>query len=168
MSPAHVILYAIFTAFILIAAFVPPSKGSPYSQQFTRVPYFLVPVLGLTAPFWGVLWYWGLQIYEWKIGRLLTISREAYWMPDPDCPSEYVQQAEIIDLTWAITPRGGMSEGFELQKGSDESNQSSLMRHRDVPHAAFEDAGLETGRVAGGHARTPATNNRRLSDSFDS
>jgi hypothetical protein len=89
-------------------------------------------------------------------------------MPDPDCPSEYVQQAEIIDLTWAITPRGGMSEGFELQKCSDESNQSSLMRHRDVPHTAFEDTALETGRGAGGHARTPATNNRRLSDSFDS
>ena len=168
MSPAHVILYAIFTAFILIAAFVPPSEGSPYSEKFTKVPYFLVPVIGLTAPFWGVLWYWGLQIYEWKIGRLLTISREAYWMPDPDCPSEYVQQAEIIDLTWAITPRGGMSEDFELQKVSDDSNQSSLMRHRDVPHAVFEDAALETGRGAGGPARMPIANDRRLSDSFDS
>lgn len=50
MSPAHVILYAIFTAFILIAAFVPPSEGSPYSEQYTKVPYFLVPVIGLTAP----------------------------------------------------------------------------------------------------------------------
>lgn len=88
-------------------------------------------------------------------------------MPDPDCPSEYVQQAEIIDLTWAITPRDGMSEGFELQKGSDGSNQSSLMRHGDGPHGGFEDTALETGRGAGRRARTPATNSRRLSDSFD-
>lgn len=89
-------------------------------------------------------------------------------MPDPDCPSEYVQQAEIIDLTWAITPRDGMSEGFELRKNSsDDSNDSSLMRHRDTAHAGFDDATLESGRGAGRSVRVPATDNRRLSDSFD-
>lgn len=89
-------------------------------------------------------------------------------MPDPDCPSEYVQQAEIIDLTWSITPRDGMSEGFELRKDrSDESNESSLMRHRDVPRTGLEDAALESGRGIGGSHRAPAANSRRLSDSFD-
>jgi amino acid transporter len=168
MSPAHVVLYTIFTAFILVAAFVPPSEGSPYREQYTNVPYFIVPIIGLTAPFWGVLGYWGLQIYEWKIGRLLTISREAYWMPDPDCPSEYVQQAEIIDLTWSIAPRDGMSEGFELQKDrSNASSDSSPLRHRDVLHAGFEDAALENGGGAAQSRQTRTINRRRLSDSFD-
>ncbi|KAM0721712.1 hypothetical protein Q7P37_002637 [Cladosporium fusiforme] len=167
ISPAHAILYAAFTAFILIAAFVPPSKGSPFSEAFTDVPYYIVPVIGLTAPLWGVIWYWGLQIHEWRIGRQLTITREAYWMPDPDCPTEYIQQAEIIDLTWSITARHGMSEGFELRKDMpDRSNDSSVVRHRDVSHAGFEDARLESGRDAHRPRRVSNADSRRLSDSF--
>lgn len=160
ISPAHAILYAVFTAFVLAAAFAPPSEGSPFSEAFTKVPYFLVPVIGLTAPLWGVLWYWGLQVHEWRIGRQLTVSREAYWMPDPDCPTEYVQQAEVIDLTWSITPKDGMSEGFGLQKVIPGGSQdSSLVRHRDVMHDGFDNVGLESGR----HAR----HSRRLSDGFN-
>ena len=154
--------------FILIAAFVPPGRGSPFSEAFTRVPYFIVPVLGLTAPLWGVLWYWGLQLHEWRIGRQLVVSREAYWAPDPDYPSEYIQQAEIIDLNWSITPRNGMSEGFELGKQSpDGSNESSRVRHRDFSHLAREDVRLESGRGAGNARGHRVADDRRLSDSFD-
>lgn len=168
LSPAHAIIYAILTAFILIAAFVPPGQGSPFSEAFTKVPYFIVPVLGLTAPLWGVLWYWGLQLHEWRVGRQLVVSREAYWAPDPDYPSEYIQQAEIIDLTWSITPRNGMSEGFELGKQSpDGSNESSRVRHRDFSHLGREDVRLESGRGADNARGHRVTDDRRLSDSFD-
>ena len=90
---------------MLILAFVPPAKGSPFHASVTGFQWFLVPTIGITAPLWGVLWYWGLLLYEKFTDLQLVVNRTPFWMKDPDCPSEYVQQAEIIDHTWQIRPR---------------------------------------------------------------
>jgi len=105
LSPAHAIIYTIASAFMLILAFVPPAKGSPFHASVTGFQWFLVPTIGITAPLWGVLWYWGLLLYEKFTDLQLVVNRTPFWMKDPDCPSEYVQQAEIIDHTWQIRPR---------------------------------------------------------------
>lgn len=100
LSPVHAIIYGAATAFMLVTTFVEPSRGSPYHQSASGVLWYIVPTIGITAPFWGVFWYWGLLIHEWRTGRQLMVSRQAYWMQDPDCPSEYVQRAEIIRHAW--------------------------------------------------------------------
>ncbi|KAK5232664.1 hypothetical protein LTR47_006228 [Exophiala xenobiotica] len=105
LSPAHAIIYTIASAFMLILAFVPPAKGSPFHVSFTGFQWYLVPAIGITAPLWGILWYWGLLLYERFTDLQLVVNRTPFWMKDPDCPSEYVQQAEVIDHTWQIRPR---------------------------------------------------------------
>merc|ERR1711939_996797 len=113
LSPAHPILYFLASAFMLIAAFIPPTTGSPFHHTITGFQWYIIPAIGISAPLWGVVYYWGLLIYEWKIGKQLDVTRQAYWAQDPDCPGEYVQRAEIIDHTWLITARGdNMSDGF--------------------------------------------------------
>ncbi|KAK4542948.1 hypothetical protein LTR36_005946 [Oleoguttula mirabilis] len=167
LSPVHAIIYAITTGFILFANFVPPSAGSPFTRAFTGVPYYIIPVVGISAPLWGVIWYWGLQIHEWRIGRQLTVNREAYWMPDRDCPSEYIQQAEIIDHTWQITPRHDMSQEFELPKTElEETKERFLIRRRGADNSNESD-GLENGRDRRRPQRGPVSGERRLSDGFD-
>ena len=171
ISPLHVVVFAIVTGFILIANFMPPTRGSPYHQSATGLPWYIVPAIGLTAPLWGIVWYWALQIHEWRIGRQLTVTREAYWAPDPDYPSEYVQKAEIVDLTWQITARDDMSEDFPLAqdgfyeiKGSFASERPIRLHHQ--PSSQIERLG--DGRQGAAQSpRVPTTSSRRLSDSFD-
>ena len=176
LSPAHVIIWGIATAFMLIGAFLPPTYGSPYHYpSVASIPWYIIPAVGLTAPFWGVLWYWGLLAYEWKIGRHLVVTREAYWMRDPDCPSEYVQQAEIIDHTWQITPRHDMSEEFATpQAPMSETKDSFVTRQRQVVDSDIS-SDIEEGRSGtlgswSASRSTPVRGGgaRRFSDSFGS
>ena len=107
LSPVHVIVLGISTAFMLIAAFVPATYGSPFHNSVTGYPWYIVPAIGITAPFWGIVWYWGFLFYQKYIKRReLVVLREAYWVRDPECEGEYVQLAEIIDHTWEIPKRG--------------------------------------------------------------
>jgi amino acid transporter len=163
LSPVHVVIYAISTAFICISVLIPPTEGSPFTEAVNGLPYYLVPVIGLTAPFWGLLWYAGLRIYSWYRGRQLNVTREAYWMQDPNYPSEYLQQAEIIDVTWQITPRDDMSEEFSSLK---ELKSGSVMHYRGV--AGEDHVGRPEARRDDRHWKHgPVRDSRRLSDGFD-
>ncbi|KAK5165825.1 uncharacterized protein LTR77_008748 [Saxophila tyrrhenica] len=152
LSPLHVIVFGAATAFVLVTAFVPPEPGSPFHRLATGQAWYIVPVVGITAPLWGMLWYWGLLAYQWKIGRHLVVTREAYWMPDPDCPGEFVQQAEIIDHTWQITLRSEMADDFERLPGMAEMV--------DERHDGWTNGNTAQGRNA-------PRMRRRLSDSFE-
>lgn len=106
LSPAHVVVYMAASALLLIMAFIPAASGSPFSDAVTGIPWYVIPCIGVTAPFWGILWYWGLLFYQAKIKRReLVVIREPYWTKDPDCEGEYVQLAEIIDHTWEVPTR---------------------------------------------------------------
>ncbi|KPI45401.1 High-affinity methionine permease [Cyphellophora attinorum] len=112
LSPLQPAVYALASAFMLITAFIPPKPGSPFHRSVTGISWYIVPTIGLSGPLWGVLYYWGLLMYQWKIGKQLEVSRRAYCEKDPDCPTEYVQRAEIIDHTWIITASDQMPDGF--------------------------------------------------------
>ena len=161
ISPIHVIVYASATAFLAITVFIPPSEGSPFSEAVSGLPYWLVPLIGVTAPLWGLVWYGGLCAYSWYSGRQLNVTREAYWTPDPDCKSlEYTQQAEIVDITWQITPRDNMSEDFTSLV---EMKQPTVVHHRSVASNRGSRRDVSPLRDGGGMDR----GSRRLSDSFD-
>lgn len=152
LSPLHAIVYALATAFMLITAFLPAGYGSPYHASVSHMPPWLIPTIGLSAPFWGVAYYYALRLYEWKAEKELVVTREAYWMQDPGCPGEYVQVAEIIDQSFEIKDRKADSDGF----GSD--------------GVVEEPAGRRTKRGARVQMRRldrdVETGSRRLSDGF--
>ena len=159
LSPAHAIIYVIANTFLAITVFLPPTQGSPFTQSVTGVPFWLVPLIGLTAPLWGLVWYGGLRFYGWNRGRELTVTREAYWRPDPNCKGEYIQEAEIIDVTWQIKMRSDDLDDFtklvDLKAGS-QVHQRSVGGSKDSrePGTKLESAGSFPG-------------SRRQSDSFD-
>ncbi|KAK5716211.1 hypothetical protein LTR17_016553 [Elasticomyces elasticus] len=141
LSPVHAIVYAVATAWLLVTAFIPPQRGSPYHQDVTGLPWYIVPSIGITAPLWGLLWYGGILIRERKTRKHLVVRRKAFWTPDPDDPGEYIEWAEVIHHAWDIIAGEGMSEGFRLgtmngdarsSKGSDnvagERNARPYMR----------------------------------------
>lgn len=114
LSPVHVIVLGIANAFMVVAAFVPASYGSPFHSSVTGIPWYLVPAIGVTSPFWGVIWYWGFLFYQKYIKkRDLVVHREAYWVPDAECEGEYVQLAEIISINWQIPQRGAVWDDEE-------------------------------------------------------
>ncbi len=170
LSPLHAIVFGMATAFMLIAAFIPPGPDSPFLKSVTGIAWYIVPVVGISAPLWGMLWYWGLLCYEWKIGRHLVVSREAYWQPDPDCPGEFAQQAEIIDHTWQITLRSEMVNDFERSHAIAEKLEGSAIeqqRHSmDGDDPRLEGLGRGNKNLARAH-RVPMMSERRLSDSFE-
>ncbi|KAK5715755.1 hypothetical protein LTR17_016665 [Elasticomyces elasticus] len=125
LSPVHAIIYAVATAWLLVTAFIPPQRGSPYHQDFTGLPWYIVPSIGITAPLWGLLWYGGILVRERKIHKHLVVRRAAFWTPDPDDPGEYVEWAEIIHHAWNITADDEMAEGFRLDDlGDPEDNDA--------------------------------------------
>ena len=105
---------------MLVTAFVPPSKGSPYHVSVTGFHWYIAPVIGITGPLSGILYYWGLLAYERKSDKQLVVKRTPFWMKDPDCPPEYVQKAEVIDHVWQTRPRAGGDHSFAQDEGAKE------------------------------------------------
>lgn len=150
LSPAHAIVYALATAFMLIAAFVPTERGSPFDESATNIPWYIVPTVGITAPLWGLLYYWGFLIYEAKIkGRELVVTRQAYWKPDPDYPGEYIQIAERIDHNWEVSVPDDMSHEFDKpfdEEGRGDMGTASGGRASRNPFR--KQAGVDEGRAS--------------------
>jgi hypothetical protein len=148
LSPVHVVVYGGTCAFLAIAAFVPPGSKSPFDASFNRLPWYVVPAIGASAPFWGILYYYGLLIYQAITGTHLEVIRDRHTIPDPDCPGEYVKLGEIVDHWWPITSKNGWSDSFANDSDSGVAMDDApvrRMRHND-----------------------PVEDGRRLPDGFDS
>ena len=93
-------IYFVACGFLLFAAFAPPSDGSPYSYAATHITWFLLPLIGLSAPTWGVAWYFGLRLMDIKRGTRLRVVRDPTTMPDEGVPGQYIMTAEDITHRW--------------------------------------------------------------------
>lgn len=154
LSPVHVIIYGCATGFLAVAAFVPPGAKSPFKHSFASLPWYFVPVIGASAPAWGLLWYWGLLIYAWMTETRLEVNRERFAVPDPECEGEYVQLGEIVDHWWPVTSGDGLSDDFEHKAPVDVSVR---------PVGSEDGFELENGPVRRDFGRPL----RRPSDEFD-
>lgn len=152
LSPIHAIVYAVALAFILVAAFVPPSKGSPFHRSVSGMPSWLIPTIGATAPLWGLVYYFGLRCYEWKTEQELIVTRHAYWMEDPGCKGEYVQVAEVIDQSFEIKERSPGRKGSSGEGSTSDKPAAKKSRGLRVNTRRLDDD-VENG-------------SRRLSDGF--
>ncbi|KAK3721139.1 hypothetical protein LTR37_003429 [Vermiconidia calcicola] len=171
LSPAHAIIYFAATAFMLVATFIPPQRGSPFHESVSGLPWYVVPLIGITAPLWGLLWFWGLLMHQWRIGRQLVVRREAYWAPDPDFTHEYVQLAEIVDHTWQIKPRDGMCDDFVQPEagavGMEEPLVTECQRAANIEDGPMLETGRDGGWNMNRNQRDLESRMRRASDGFN-
>jgi amino acid transporter len=135
ISPVHAIIYFSVCCFVLIAVFIPPSEGSPYSYKNAGVKWYLVPCIGLSAPLWGLVWYAGLSTYLSFSPYDLLVERFAFWMKDPDNEEEYIQRAEIISHIrqpragrWATVT--GENFGEDAENGGNGNIDGVAARYR--------------------------------------
>lgn len=100
ISPFHVILYFGTLAFLLVTLFLKPLAGSPFTFDAGHVKWFIVPSIGISALAWGSIWFLGLRIVMWSKGRVLTVTRTPFIVPDGD--SQWVQKAELVEHEWHV------------------------------------------------------------------
>ena len=159
LSPFHTVFYLLATSFLAVTAFVPPSRDSPFFHSFTGVPWYVLPAIGISAPFWGIMWYYGFRLYERVTHTELEIIRKPTCVPDSKYPEEYVQRAELISLWWPVQTKGKMANDFV----------EDAVSHDDRAINSHEETELEnvSGRLNVQHnSREPVEDERRLSDSF--
>lgn len=130
VSPVHVVVYLISSAFLLITAFVPAPAGSPFNDSVTGIPFYLIPTIGVTAPLWGLVYYAAFRFYQAVIKRReLVVTRQAYWSKDPDCPGEYIQLAEVIDHSWEVVERLHSADDLEFQVAETGPREKAPAHH---------------------------------------
>jgi amino acid transporter len=100
MDPLHAFVYFFATAFLLMATFVPPSKGSPYVKAIQGYPWWVLPTFGLSSLLWGVVWWSGLKGILWLRRAKFEVGRTPYIETDQD--GNYVQRAELVEHRWLI------------------------------------------------------------------
>jgi hypothetical protein len=108
-------VYFVACGFLLFAALARPSNTSPYAYAATHITWFLLPVIGLSAPMWGVAWYLGLRLVEAKRGKYLVVRREPTTKPDEGVPGQYIMTAENITHQWHVYTSRQAAENMELR-----------------------------------------------------
>lgn len=92
------LFYMLVNAFLIVMAFIPPTPKPSYS------PYYLVPVIGVTAPVWGLLWWCGIKAYESLSSRKLVVRRAPLFVQEKDKHGNpldtYLQRVEVVERTW--------------------------------------------------------------------
>lgn len=95
LDPLHAIVYFLIMGFLIFASFAPPSANSPFDQSVTGYAWWVAPVIGLSSLLFGVVWWCGLQILQWKGRWRLHVRRTPYIVKDED--GNYVQKVELVD-----------------------------------------------------------------------
>jgi amino acid transporter len=110
LDPLPAIVYFSAMAFLAFAAFAKPANTSPFAEKVTQYAWYLVPAIGLSSLLWGVLWWFGLELAQWK-GRFgIQVSRIPYL--DKDSDGNYVQRVELVEHGRLYTSRQGDGRNF--------------------------------------------------------
>lgn len=93
-------MYALACAFLLLAVFAKPREDSPFGSSTTKIQWFVIPVIGLSVPFWDVLWYLGLRLAMVIRGKVLQVSRLPCIKEDEGMEGEWIVKWEIVTHEW--------------------------------------------------------------------
>ncbi|KAF1814073.1 hypothetical protein P152DRAFT_481226 [Eremomyces bilateralis CBS 781.70] len=132
LSPTHVVVYFLTLGFLAIASFAKPPAESPSAlteslsaSVAVPVKWFIVPTVGISALTWGLIWFLGLKVVMWSVGRELNVTRTPIIVPDID--SQWVQKAELIEHEWhtrshrRTKPASPCEDGIEMASSSSVS-----------------------------------------------
>lgn len=103
LGPTAPIIYSLTCAFLIIAAFLPPSVNSPFHKSSTQPEWWIVPTVGLSVCLLGYIYY---LVFAYVIPKLrkqvLEVEREAVIVKEK---GEWVQAIELVYAEWG--PRSG-------------------------------------------------------------
>jgi len=104
-GPTAAMIYCIVCAFLLVAAFIPPSAGSPFAKLSTGLEWYIVPTVGLSTLLLGYVYYLSFQYLVPRIKRkILVVEREAVLVKER---GEWVQAVELVEASWVARPGPG-------------------------------------------------------------
>ena len=111
------IIYSVTCAFLLVAAFLPPSKDSYFARADTGVRWYIISTVALSTLLLGYIYYLVLEYLVPRItDRVLVVDR------DPTIvlrDGEWVQAFEIVEHGWEARPGPGNTSanaGFDLER----------------------------------------------------
>jgi amino acid transporter len=95
LDPLPAIVYFSAMTFLIFAAIAKPANGSPFAEKVTQYAWFLVPAIGLSTLLWGVVWWFGFELVQWKGRYRIHVSRTPYL--EEDSEGNRVQILELVE-----------------------------------------------------------------------
>ena len=97
-GPTAAIIYSLVCAFLMIAAFLPPSVGSPLHKSSTQIEWWIVPTVGVSSFALAYVYY---LVFAYVVPRMkrerLFVERTATIVRDN---GEWVQAVELVEALW--------------------------------------------------------------------
>lgn len=112
----HAIIYFLACSFVLFAAFVPPTEGSPYTYSQSHIQWFIVPTIGLSSLVWGLGWFAGLHLVMYRKVEKLFVTRVVVVVPDEKVQGQFRQYSEIVYREWhtKVTSSRGSLDNYVM------------------------------------------------------
>ena len=97
-GPLAPLIYSSFFGFLLVASFVPPAAGSPFSKANRGVDWYIVPGVGLASLALAYLYYFGFAYVIPRVRKeTLRVRREPVIVKEN---GEWVQVVELVRFDW--------------------------------------------------------------------
>ena len=108
-GPTAAIIYSLACAFLIIAAFLPPSAGSPSHKSSAEIEWWIVPTVGLGCLALAFVYY---LVFAYVVPlvkkEMLFVERKATIVREN---GEWVQALETVEAEWIA--RGASMENYE-------------------------------------------------------
>ena len=110
-GPLAAIIYSSFFGFLLVASFIPPSAGSPFSKANRGIDWYIVPSVGLASLAMGYAYYLGFAYLIPRVRKeTLRVRREPVIVMEG---GEWVQAVELVRSYWVARAGSLATEGDE-------------------------------------------------------
>ncbi|CAF9934066.1 MAG: hypothetical protein ALECFALPRED_005836 [Alectoria fallacina] len=118
-GPTAALIYSSVFGFLLIAFFIPPAAGSPFTKQSRGIDWYIVPCIGLGFLVLGYIYYLCFAYLIPRIRKeILVVERQAVIVKEK---GEWVQALEVVEAIWvarsesAGVPEHGISMGMKFE-----------------------------------------------------
>ena len=131
LGPTAPIIYSLTCAFLIIAAFLPPSASSPFHKSATEPEWYIVPTVGLCVLLLGYVYYLVFAYVIPKIRKqVLEVEREAVIVKEK---GEWVQAIELVYADWVARhgPVAVDGDGDGIGTGNVHSEVQRLTVHAE-------------------------------------
>ncbi len=129
LGPTAPIIYSLTCAFLIIAAFLPPSVSSPFHKSATQPEWYIVPTVGLAVLLLGYVYY---LVFAYVIPKMrkqvLEVEREAVIVKEK---GEWVQAIELVYADWVARHGPGAADGNANGNGNGHSEVQRLTVHAE-------------------------------------